>query len=146
MSDALFAEEWAVIGVYDPDANTAGEVLSAAIDMSLWEQIAVITQSGDLGANGSLVTSVTASATSGGTYAALSGKTTTIGGDSPNVDSNKVTIIHVRSEEITSNKRYVKVSWTVATATSDTSGIVFGKARLRPAYQDDVAAVLEIVN
>jgi len=146
MSDKLFAEEWAVIGVYDPDANTAGEVLSGAIDMTLWEQIAVIAQSGDLGASASLVTKITASATSGGSYADVSGKTVTIGGDSPNIDSNKVAIIHCRSEEITSNKRYVKVSWTVATATSDTSGIVFGKARLMPAYSNDAAAVLEIVN
>ena len=146
MSDALFAEEWAVIGVYDPDANAAGEVLSSAIDMSLWEQIAVVSQSGDLGASASLVTTVTASATSTGSYATVAGKTTTIGGDSPNVDHNKVTIIHVRSEEITSNKRYVKVSWVVGGATSDTSGIVFGKARLMPAYSNDLAAVLEIVN
>ena len=146
MADNLFSEDWAIIGVYDPDANAAGEVLTAAIDMSLWEQIAVISQAGDLGASGGLVTSVTASATSAGVYAALSGKTTTIGSDSPNIDSNKVTVIHVRSEELTSNKRYLKVSFTVQTATSDTSGIVFGKARLRPAYTNDISAVLEIVN
>jgi len=148
MADNLFSEDWAVVGVIDPDAYTASTYLTAAIDMSLWEQLAVITMAGDMGNGASVVTSVTASATSGGSYVAISGKTTTLGvsGGSPTTDSNEQTVIHVRSEEVTSNKRYIKVSMQVTDATSDAGLIVLGKARLKPAYDNDLASVDEIVN
>lgn len=145
MSDNLFSEDWAVVGVIDPDAYSANTYLTAAIDMADYEQIAVTTLVGDLGASASVVTSVTASATSGGQYTAVSGKTTTVGGDSPNVNSNKQTIINVRSGEVTDNKRYVKVSMQVVTATTDAGLVVYGKARHKPASDGDAASVLTIV-
>ena len=144
--DNLFSEDWALVGVVDPDANTAAEYLTGVIDMSLWEQVAVIGVVGDLGASASVAFSVTSSATSGGTYAAVSGKSVTVGGTSPNTGSNTQVIINVRSEEITSNNRYVKVAMTVATATSDCALVVVGKARLKPAYENDVSTVSSITN
>jgi hypothetical protein len=146
MSDKLFSEEWAVVGVVDPDANGTGELLTGAIDMADWEQLAVVSMCGTLGASASVVVAVTASATSGGTYAAVSGKTVTHGGDSPTTGSDEQKIINVRSEEITSNKRYVKISHTVAGATTDSGVVVLGKARHLPAYDRDAASVTEIVN
>lgn len=146
MSDNLFSEDWAIVGVIDPDANGTGEVLTSAIDMADWEQLAVVSMVGDLGASASVVVAVTASATSGGTYAAVSGKTVTNTSSPSSAASNKQKIINVRSDEITSNKRYVKVSHTVSGATSDSAVVVFGKARHLPAYDRDLSSVTEIVN
>ena len=85
MNDNLFSEDWAVVGMVDPDANTAATYLTAAIDMTDWEQLAVITMVGTLGAAATVVTTVTASATSGGTYATVTGKTTSHALTSPKV-------------------------------------------------------------
>ena len=147
MSDKMFSEEWAVVGVIDPDANTVATVLTAAIDMADYEQIAVVSLIGTLGASATVVTTVTASATSSGTYATVAGKTTTQGGGSPiALGSDTQTIINVRSSEITSNKRYVKVSMQVTAATTDCGMVVFGQARHRPASDADLASVDEIVS
>ena len=141
MSDNLFSEDWAVIGVVDPDANTAATYLTAAIDMSLWEQIGVVAMYGDLGDGADVVTTVTSSATSGGSYATVTGKTVTVGGDSPTTGSNTQSVIHCRSGEITDNNRYVKVSMVVGTATSDCGLVVLGKGRHRPASDNDLSTV-----
>jgi len=147
MSDNLFSEDWAICGVIDPDANGVATALTAAIDMTDWEQLAVVTLVGTLGASATVVTSVTASATSGGSYVALSGKTTTQGGGSPiALGSDTQTIINVRSGEVTDNKRYIKVSMQVTGATTDCGLVVLGKGRHRPAYDNDLSSVDEIVN
>jgi len=146
MNDNLFTEDWAVVGMVDPDANTAATYLTAAIDMTDWEQLAVITMVGTLGAAATVVTTVTASATSGGSYATVTGKTTSHALNSPESGSDTQKIINVRSSEVTSNKRFVKVSCVVGTATTDCAVIVLGKGRHRPAYDNDASSVSEIVN
>lgn len=145
MSDMLISEDLAVVAKIDPDANTVATLQSDEIDMTLWEQICVYTMAGDLGASASIVTTVTDSATSGGSFSAVAGKTTTIGGDSPTTGSNTVRIINFRSSEGNSNARYVKVSMQTTGATSDSALLVLGKARHKPASDNDLAAVSEIV-
>ena len=142
--DNLFSEDWAVVATIDPDANSAGTVVSDTIDMQLWEQIAVITLVGDLGASASVTTTVKDSSAS--PFATVSGKTVTVGGTSPNTGSNTQNVIHVRGEELNSNARYVYVEHVVATATSDSAVVVVGKAKYRPAYDNDLASVSSIVN
>jgi hypothetical protein len=144
--DNLFSEDWAIVAVIDPDAYTVATQTSDEIDMTDWEQLAVVTMAGTLGASASIVTAVNDSATSGGSLTAISGKTTTIGGDSPTTGSDSQRVIHVRSSEGNSNARYVKVTMQVTGATSDAGCIVFGKGRHRPAYDNDLASVAEIVN
>lgn len=141
MSDMLFSEDWAIVGVIDPDANTATTYLTAAIDMADYEQLAAVLLVGDLGASASVSLAVQSASTSGGSYATISGKTTTVGGVSPNTGSNTQEVIHVRSGEVTSNNRYVKALMTVATATSDCAALVLGKARHRPASDSDLSTV-----
>ena len=144
--DNLFSEDWAIVATIDPDANTVATLTSDEIDMTDWQQLAVVVIAGGLVASASIVTTVTDSATSGGSFSAVSGKTTTIGGTSPNTGDNSQRVIHFRSAEGNSNARYVQVSMQTTGATSDSALIVFGKGRHRPAYEKDLASVAAIVN
>lgn len=135
----------AVVGIIDPDAYTAGEQLTAAIDMSKWESLLCIIMAGDLGASATVDGAIKASATSGGSYAAISGKAITQLTQA-GTDDNKQALIHLRASEMPAGKRYVKLSMTVGTATSDAGAIVLGKpAHVFPASDNDIAAVDEIV-
>lgn len=141
MADNLFTEDWTIVGVVDPDANTATTYLTAAIDMQDYEQLVGIVQVGDLGASASVSLAFQSASTSGGSYSTISGKTLTVGGTSPNTGSNTQETLSLRSAEVTSNNRYVKALMTVATATSDCSAIVLGKARHRPASDFNISTV-----
>lgn len=144
-SEMRLDEYVAVVGVIDPDAYTAGEQLTAAIDMSKWESLLCIVMAGDLGTNATVDAAIKASATSGGTYAAITGKAITQLTQSPD-DSNKQALVHLRASEMPAGKRYVKLSMTVATATSDAGAIVLGKpAHAFPATDNDLSSVDEVV-
>lgn len=144
--DNLLNEDWAIVGIIDPDAYGTGEQLTAAIDMSKWEQLCCVAMVGDLGASASVAVKLTSCDTSGGTYADITGKTTTVGGTSPNTGSNTQRIINLRSGEVPDNDRYIKASMTVGTAASDCGLIVLGKGRHKPAYDNDLASVTTIIN
>lgn len=146
MADNLFSEDWAIVATIDPDANTVATLQSDEIDMTDWEQLAVITMVGTMGASASVVTTITDSATSGGSFSTVTGKTHTIGGTSPTSGGDTQKIIHFRSSEGNSNARYVKVSMQTTGATTDSALLVLGKGRHRPAYDNDLASVEGIVN
>lgn len=137
-------EEYSVVGIIDPDAYTAGEQLTAAIDMSKWADIMAIVMAGDLGTNATLDGAFKASATSGGTYAAITAKAITQLTEA-GTDSNKQAIIHLRGDEMPAGKTWVKLSMTVGTATSDAGAIVLGRPFVKPATLSDLAAVDEVV-
>jgi len=143
----LGSEEWGIVATIDPDANTAGALLSDAVDMSLFEQIMVIVLGGELGIGGTIAVKLTESAASGGTYTDITGKAITTLADSPADGNNdKQAIINLRGDEMTAGMRYVKVSHTVATATSDSAVVVLGKGKSLPASDNDLASVAEIVS
>lgn len=154
MSDMneLFSEGWAVVATIDPDqySGNGGEVLSDAVDMSKYEQLAAICMTGDaILAGRTIALAFHASATSGGTYAAISGKSDTMGNESPLAKDSQV-VIELRGEEVTDNKRYVKLSATFASTSSplgspDFAAVVLGKAKQKPADGGDLATT-SIVN
>lgn len=146
----LFSEEWAVVGVVDPDAYAAGQQLTAAIDMSQYEQVAAVLLLGDRSAGVSVDLAFHSSATSGGSYSAISGKSIAqIADESPlSGASNKQVILNLRGSEVTSNNQYVKAVLTLAlspTANTDVAVIVFGRARHLPADDNDISSVKEVV-
>jgi len=148
----LFSEEWAIVATIDPDqySGNGGEILSDAIDMSKYEQLAAICMTGDsLTAGRTVALAFQASATSGGTYATISGKTDTMGNESPLARDSQV-VIELRGESVTSNKRYVKLSATFASTSSplgtpDFAVVVLGRARQMPADGNDLSTT-SIVN
>lgn len=101
----------------EPDVYTAGAVLSPAIDCKGYEWITVWAQAGTLGASATIDMKLTHATTSAGTYADISGaaivQMTQAGTDQSDTISEPVTV------KIDDNRRYVKISLTVGTATSD---------------------------
>lgn len=145
-SNAKASERVAIVGVIDPDANTAGTLLTAAIDMSKWGRVLFIVQSGDLGTNGTLDFSITESATSGGSYAAMSPAKAITQLTEAGTDSNKQVLLEVRADELTDGKRFIKGNFVTATATGDSSAVALGfDPRYTPLTSDDLSTVDEIV-
>ena len=144
MTTALGSEQWAVIGVVDPDANGAAEYLTAAIDMSMWSRIVAVVQTGTLGTSATVDLKLTDSDATGGTYTDISGKAITQLVKASNDDDQAV--INLRFDELNTDARFVKAAVTVGTATSDCSAIVMGLPRYYPASDNDIASVVEIVN
>lgn len=145
MINALPSECQAVVATIDPDVYTAAEYLSDAIDMNDFESIQAIVMAGTLGSSATLDAKLTASATSGGSYADITGKAITQLTQAGS-DDDKQAIINLRAEELTEGLRFVKLSMTVGTATSDAGAIVLGaNARNNPASDNDLASVDEIV-
>ena len=144
MTTALGSEQWAVIGVVDPDANGAAEYLTAAIDMSMWSRIVAVVQTGILGTSATVDFKLTDSDATGGSYTDISGKAITQLVKASNDDDQA--IINLRFDELNTDARFVKAAVTVGTATSDCSAIVMGLPRYYPASDNDIASVVEIVN
>lgn len=137
----------AVIGVIQPQAITAGAtgVLTAAIDMKDYEEVMVVAQSGTLGTSGTLDAKAVASATSGGTYAALDNKAATqlvkATGD------NKIVVIHVRQADVAAvSKRYVKFNLVAGTADATSGAVVLGVPAIGKKGSDyNLAAVAQVL-
>lgn len=145
MINALPSEQQAVVGIIDPDVYTANTYLTAAIDMAKFESIQAIVMAGTLGTSATVDAKLTASATSSGSYSDITGKAITQLTEA-GTDSDKQAIINLRAEELTEGLRYVKLSLTVATATSDAGAIVLGaNPRYGPASDSDLTSVDEIV-
>lgn len=139
------SDRQAVVGIIDPDAYGTGEVLSGAIDMSQWQSIQAIIMAGTLGSSATLDAKLTQATASGGTYKDITGKAITQLTQA-GTDSDKQAIINLRSEEldVANGYRYVKLSMTVGTATSDAGAIVLGTdGRVQPGT--DLSSVDEVV-
>ena len=145
MSERI-SEKVAVVGIIDPDAYTAATYLTAAIEMSLLDRVAFIVQVGTMATNSTVDFSVTASATSGGSYVALTGKAITQLTEA-GTDSDKQAIVEVTGDEVLAQGyRYIKGSLVVATAASDAGVIALGSSlRYQPAENYDLTSVDEIV-
>lgn len=150
MQNALGSEIVAVGGVIDPDVTVASTVTSDWLDLGLFDQAIAIVLAGTLGASATLAAKLEqADSAAGGNAKDITGKAiTTLTQASPD-DSDKQAIINVRAEELdlAGNFRFVRLSMTVAVATSDVGGILLGVgARYGPASDNDLASVAEIVN
>ena len=149
MSYGLLSDQLAVVSVIDPDAYATGTQTGDAIDMAFHRNIMTIVQVGDLGSSATVDCVLTESATSGGTYTQISGKSITQLTDA-GTDSNKQAIINLAAEELGSGKRFVKVSLRIGTAASDVASITLaGRARYTTASAttafNDLSSVDEIV-
>lgn len=134
-----------VVATIDPDAYAADTYLSDAVDMSQWQSIQAIIMAGDLGSSATLDAKLTQATTSGGTYKDVTGKAITQLTQA-GADSDKQAIINCRSEEldVANGYRFVKLSMTVGTATSDAGAVVLGHdGRVQPGT--DLASVDEVV-
>lgn len=144
LSDAL-----AVVSVIDPDAYGTGTQTGNNIDMAFHRQIMTIVQVGAMASNSTVDCVLTESATSGGTYTQISGKSITQLTEA-STDDDKQAIINLSAEELGAGMRFVRVSLRVAAAASDCGTITLaGHGRYTTASTtatfNDLASVDEIV-
>lgn len=146
--NALASEEVAIVGIIDPDAYTQATYTTDYIDMSKWESVLCVVMAGDLGSSATIDAKVTEFTSDGGAGSHdITGKAITQLTQA-GTDSNKQALINVRREDldIDGGARYIKLSVTVGTATSDMGAVVLGVgARRNPASDNDLSAVDEIV-
>lgn len=145
--EGRISDKLAVVGVVQPQAISFGAtgVLTAAIDMQDWKQLICVAQSGTLGTSGTLDVKAVASATSGGTYTALTGKSATQLVKA--TDDNKIVVVEVVQDDVAKvEKRYVKFNLVAGTANATSGCIVLGvPASYGKASDNDLAAVAEIL-
>ncbi len=135
-----------LVGVIDPDLNAAGTLTTGWINMGLFESIMAIIFAGALGTSATLDAKLEQATDSSGTGAKdISGKAITQLTEA-GTDSDKQAIINCRSDELDVNNSfcYVRLSMTVAVASSDSCAAVLGlDARYQPAA--DATTVAEVV-
>ena len=143
------SEVCAVLGTIDPDAYAASTVTSDWCNAGLFKKIMAIVMAGDLGTSATLDAKLEQAQDSSGTGAKdVTGKSITQLTQA-GTDSDKQAIIDLDASEldVANGFEYVRLSMTIATATSDCGGVVLGfNPRYGPANDNDLASVDEIVN
>lgn len=146
--NALASEQVAVVATIDPDAYTANTYTSDWVAMKDWELIMAVVMLGDLGSSATVDAKLEQATDSDGTGAKDITSKSITQFTQAGTDSDKQAIINCRREELDLDNSfdYVRLSMTVATATSDCGGIVLGLVPRRgPAQDNDLASVDEIV-
>lgn len=135
-----------LVGVIDPDANAAATYLTVWVDAGLYETFMALISAGDIGTNGTIDAKLRQATDSSGTGAKdITGKAITQLTQAGTDKSNKQAFINLESEDLdTANGfRWVALSMTVATATSDAAGYLFA---LNPKYDfTHMSSVIEEV-
>ena len=134
--------------VVDPDANAAGAITTAYVDMSKFRSAMAIILVGTLGTAATVDAKLVQATDSGGTGSKdITGKAITQLVKASNDDDQA--IINVRSEEldVTNSFDFVALTYTTGTATSDGSAVLLGLDAVHgPASDNNLASVQEIVS
>ena len=147
-TNLLPSQQSAPAGIIDPDAYAANTYTTGWISMADWGAVQAIIMAGTLGTNATLDAKLEQAQDAVGTGAKdVTGKAITQLTQA-GTDSDKQAVINCRSEELDVNGGFthVRLSMTVAVATSDAGAIVMGHyPRFGPASSSDLASVDEIV-
>lgn len=146
---ALPHEKFGIVATIDPDAYAASTVVSDYVDMQDWPGgIMAIVMAGDLGSSATLDAKLRQATDSSGTGVKdITGKAITQLTQAGS-DSDKQAIITLLADQldVAGGFRYVALSMTVATATSDCGAIILGmNPSYGPATDLDLATVDEVV-
>lgn len=138
----------AIAGVIDPDLNTAGTVTTGWIDLTTYHSLLAIIMAGALGTSATIDAKFEQATDASGTSAKdVTGKSITQLTDGGS-DSDKQALINLTADDVDFNNGFthVRLSMTVATASSDSAAIVLGlDPRHGAASASDAASVAEIV-
>lgn len=146
----LFSEAVGVLDRIVPAHATAATYQTGWVDVSLFSHFAGVINIGVLGSSATIAAKLQQATSSGGagakdiTNKAITGLTQT-----PTDNSNTVQLINCRADEldVANSFRYVQLSVTVGTATSDISALVMGlDSKYGPASDDNSANVTQYVN
>ncbi len=146
----LFSEACSVLDAIDADAYTAATYTTGWIDMSIWSKIGALVAVGDLGSSATVAAKLEQSGPTSGTGTKdITGKAIVGLTQTPTNNSNTQQWINCRNDELDAinNFRYVRLSITIGTATSDAAGYVFGlDCKYGPATDHDNANVTQVIN
>ena len=141
---------FAVVGAVDPDAYAAGTYTTGWIAAKDFHSFMAIVMAGTLGTNATLDAKLEQATSAAGAGAKdVSGTAITQMTQAGTDKSDKQAIVNLRQEQldVANGFTHFRLSMTVATATSDAGGIVFGMdERYGPASDADAASVDQIVN
>jgi hypothetical protein len=145
MSRSKLSQQLAVVDKLDPVSQTPATVTGAAIDMNVHRKVLYIIDLGAITATATIDASITASATSGGSYVLVPGKAVVqvlaAGGN------NKVLKLEIASSEMPSGKEFIKLSIVVGTAATLLSYLALADSdRYEPANLYDLAAVTQTIS
>lgn len=143
MSRELFHEQWAIVGVIDPvDANNA-DTSTTGIDMSKFDQVCFLVLAGAIAASGTFDVSIEESAAASSGFAAMSPAKAMTQLDAN--DDNKQAMIHVLAEELSAGKRYIRATMANSAHAQVVAIVALGRGKFKPASDDDLSSVDEIV-
>lgn len=146
------SEQVAILGTIDPDVTTASTVTSGWANSGLFDRLMGIVQMGTLGTSATVDAKIEQATDSSGTSAKdVSGTDITQQTQAGTDASDKQVAINVKASELDKTTfppfDFVRLSITVAVATSDIAGLLLGgKATYKPANDNDLASVVEIIN
>lgn len=133
-------------GIHSASQSTS-EKLTGAVDLAQFPQVLFVVDSGTLGASGTLDFQIKGSATSGGSYTAISGTAITQLVQASN--NNQYALVLVTAEKVNAlglGYRYVKGSLVPGTAASNSAVMVVGSnVRYEPASADNASSVVQTV-
>lgn len=143
------SEKVAVIATIDPDALTAATHTSDWASAVNYSEMLAIIMVGTLGTSATVNAKLEQATDSSGTGAKdISGTSITALTDAGS-DDDKQALINIKASQldVAGGFNHVRISMTVATATSDGAAVLLGTRSLYPpADQNDLASVDEIVN
>ena len=148
IENALGSEVVAVVGTIDPDVTVASTVTSDAVDMALFDQVIGVVLAGTLGSSATIDAKLEQATTSGGSYKDVTGKAITQMTQAGTDQSDDQALINCRAEEldIANDYKWVRLSVTVAVATSDLGAVLLALgSHYAPASDNDLASVGEII-
>lgn len=146
MAHILPSEQVAVVGVINPDANTATTYYTDYVNMEFFQQAMGLVQVGIIAAGGTVDAGlVQATSSTGADVKAVSTshqitQITTAGNDTQ-------ALINVTADDldVAGGFSFVALRMTVATAAADSAGTLLGvNPRFGPASANDLASVAEI--
>lgn len=148
-TNRLFSEDVAIVATVDPDVLTAATHTSDWVDMTMFQQIMAIVMVGTLGSSATVDAKLEQATDSSGTGAKDITSAAITQLTQAGSDDDKQAIINLNADQldVANDFTHVRLSITVATASSDGGGIVLGrKARYQPASDNDLSTVDEIVS
>lgn len=138
----------ALVGAIDPDVTAAGSVSTGWVDAADFEMFTAMVMAGALGSSATVDAKIEQATDSSGTGAKdVAGKAITQLTEAGS-DDDKQAFIEVCGEDldVDNDFNHIRLTVTVAVATSDVGGALFGiNARYGPASDQDAASVAEYV-
>jgi hypothetical protein len=138
-------ERLAILGVVNPASHSTGNQDTAAVDMKNFGRAMFVVLAGNLSGGGVLDFKLMSSATSGGTYTDVTGKSIT---SMNNADGgNGQAIVELLASDLPDGHRFVKGRLTIATAASPAAVVALGgDSRYAPIGAFDLASVVRLVD